>query len=342
MRAMRLLVLGGTRFVGRAIVDEAVRRGYDVTTFTRGLAEPRPGTTTLRGDRTHSGDLHQLGKHDWDAVVDTSVLAPADVAASAEILASHTRHYTYVSSLRVYRDWPARAVDEGSPTHDAAPDAAGEMEYARAKAGSERAVERSFPGRCLLVRAGIIVGPYESPPRLPWWLARIRRGGQVVAPGPPDRPVRAVDVRDLAAWILDNPRRQIPGAVNVPGQAGQTFGTLIDACRKAAAPKDGRAAEVVWVTDDVLRSAGVQPWWQLPMWAPDEPEWAGTWDVTGERAGITAIRYRPLTDTVNDTWRWLRRQSQAAGQDPETFQLEPGTGLDAATEQAVLERLRQS
>ncbi len=336
---MRLLVLGGTRFVGRAVVDEAMRRGHDVTTFTRGLAEPRPGTTALHGDRTNPGDLAQLGKQDWDAVVDTSVLPPADVSASAAVLAGHTRHYTYVSSLRVYRDWPARAVDEDSPTHDAPPDAAGELEYARAKAGSERAVERSFPGRCLLVRAGIIVGPYESPPRLPWWLARISRGGQFIAPGPPDRPVRLVDVRDLATWIVDNTRRQIPGAVNVPGPAGETLGALIGACREAAAPKDGRPAEVLWVTDDVLRDAGVQPWWQLPMWAPDEPAWAGTWDVTAERAGITGIRYRPLADTVNDTWRWLRRQSRAAGEDPGTFQLEPGAGLDPATEQAVLDRL---
>lgn len=336
---MRLLVLGGTRFVGRAIVDEAVRRGHDVTTFNRGLSEPRPGTTALRGDRTNPGDLAQLEKRDWDAVVDTSVLAPADVAASAEVLAGHARHYTYVSSLRVYRDWPASAVDEESPRRESPLDAAGDVGYAQAKAGSERAVERSFPGRCLLARAGIIVGPYESPPRLPWWLARIRRGGRVVAPGPPGRPVRAVDVRDLAAWILDNARRQIPGAVNVPGQAGHTFGALIDACVAAAAPKDGAPADVVWAGDDVLRAAGVQPWWQLPMWAPDEPGWAGAWDARGERAELTGIRYRPLADTVNDTWRWLRRRSQASGHDLDAIGLEPGTGLDPATERAVLERL---
>lgn len=335
---MRLLVLGGTRFVGRAIVEEAVRRGHDVTTFTRGLAEPRPGTKALHGDRTSPADLAQLGEHDWDAVIDTSVLAPAHVAASTEVLADHTRHYTYVSTLRVYRDWPAMGVDEESPTHEVPPDAAGDLEYALVKAGSERAVEQSFPGRCLLVRAGIIVGPYESPPRLPWWLARIRRGGRVIAPGPPERPVRAVDVRDLATWIVDNTRRQIPGAVNVPGQGGQTFGALIGACREAAEAKDGPAAEVVWVGDDVLRAAGVEPWWQLPMWAPAEPAWAGTWDVRGERAEITGVRYRPLTDTVRDTWRWLQRRRQAAGQ-PGSIELEPGVGLDPATERAVLDRL---
>jgi 2'-hydroxyisoflavone reductase len=257
------------------------------------------------------------------------------------VLASHVRHYTYVSSLRVYRDWPAMAVDEESPTHEVPPDATGDLGYALVKAGSEHAVERSFPGRCLLVRAGVIVGPHESPPRLPWWLARIRRGGRVVAPGPPERPVRAVDVRDLAAWILDNTRRSIPGAVNVPGQGGQTFGALIEACREAATPKDGPAAEVVWVADDVLRAAGVQPWWQLPMWAPAEPAWAGAWDARGERAEITGIRYRPLVDTVRDTWRWLWRRSQAAGRgDGDAgIELEPGVGLDPATEQAVLDRL---
>jgi 2'-hydroxyisoflavone reductase len=339
MRAMRLLVLGGTRFVGRAIVDEAIRRGHDVTTFTRGLSEPRPGTRALHGDRTSPGDLAQLGEHDWDAVIDTSALAPAHVAASAGVLAARTGHYTYVSSLRVYRDWPAMPADEESPTHDAPPDAAGDLDYALEKAGSERAVERSFPGRCLLVRAGIIVGPYESPPRLPWWLARIRRGGRVVAPGPPDRPVRFVDVRDLATWAVDNTRRRIPGAVNVPGPAGQTFGALIDACRGAAQAKDGPAADVVWADDGVLRAAGVQPWWQLPMWAPAEPAWAGVWDVRGERAEITGIRYRPLADTVRDTWRWMWREATRQGRTDAEIELEPGIGLDPATERAVLDRL---
>lgn len=333
---MRLLVLGGTRFAGRAIVDEAIRRGHDVTTFTRGLAEPRPGTRALHGDRTRADDLTQLAGQDWDAVIDTSVLAPAHVAASAEVLAGHTGHYTYVSTLRVYRDWPAMPADEDSPTHDTSPDAGDGLDYAQLKAGSEHAVERSFPGRCLLVRAGVIVGPHESPPRLPWWLDRISRGGRVIAPGPPDRPVRAVDVRDLAAWILDNTRRQIPGAVNVPGQTGQTFGMLIDACRNVAAPKDGPAAEMVWVSDEVLRSAGVQPWWQLPMWAPAEPAWAGAWQARGERAEITGIRYRPLADTVRDTWRWMSRHGGAAGHG---FEPEPGVGLDAAAERAVLDRL---
>jgi 2'-hydroxyisoflavone reductase len=342
MPAMRLLVLGGTRFAGRAIVDEAVRRGHDVTTFTRGLAEPRPGTQALHGDRTRPGDLAQLGKHEWDAVIDTSVLAPAHVGASARVLASHAGHYTYLSSLRAYRDWPAAAADEQSPTHECPPDAAGDLEYPLAKAGSERAVEQFFGGRCLLVRAGIIVGPHESPPRLPWWLLRIARGGRVVAPGPPERPVRAVDVRDLAAWILDNTRRQIPGAVDVPGPAGETFGALIDACREVTRAEGGPGAEVAWAGDDVLRAAGVQPWWQLPMWAPAEPAWAGTWEVRGERAEITGIRYRSLADTVHDTWRWLRKQGRRAG-GPDTavldLELEPGVGLDPATERAVLERL---
>ncbi|MGE5290128.1 MAG: NAD-dependent epimerase/dehydratase family protein [Micromonosporaceae bacterium] len=315
---MRLLVLGGTRFVGRAVVDEAIRRGYDVTTFTRGVSgEPRPGAQSLHGDRTNGADLAKLTTRDWDAVIDTSVLAPVHVSASARVLVGHVAHYTYVSSLRAYSEWPGAAVDEDSPTHECPPDAAGDLEYGPLKAGCERAVAEVFPGRCLLVRAGVIAGPHESPPRLSWWLERIAAGGRVLAPGAPDNPVRLVDVRDLAGWILDNTRRQIPGAVDVPGAAGHTFGELLAACENVTkahrADSTGQETEFVWTPDETLLAAGVEPWWEMPMWTPSTPQWAGAWRVEGERARMTGIHYRPLADTVRDTWRWLRQEEMARG-----------------------------
>jgi 2'-hydroxyisoflavone reductase len=339
---MRLLVLGGTRFLGRAIVDEAISRGHDVTTFSRGLSgEPRPGAEALHGDRTSSADLLRLAEREFDAAIDTSVIAPADVAASARLLAPRTAHYTYVSTLSVYAGYPGEPVTEESAVLPGRPDATGTVEslgYGELKAGSEQAVQQAFPGRSLIARPGLIVGPHEDVGRLPWWLARMAAGGTVLAPGGPGRPVRLTDARDLAAWLLDNTRRGIPGVINVPGPEGTTFGGLLSACREVTRADQASPAELRWVPDRVLLAAGVEPWMELPMWLPDRPEFAGTWQVGGDRARRTGIRYRPLPDTVHDTWRWLRREPAASG-GPAAVQRRPGIGLDPAKEQAILGRL---
>ncbi len=136
-------------------------------------------------------------------------------------------------------------------------------------------------------------------------------GGQIVAPGLPGDRVRLVDVRDLASWIIDNTRRQIPGAVNIPGPDRTTFGDLLAACVNVTnAHRADPVPELVWTAHETLLDAGVQPWWELPIWAPATPEWAGTWQVSGERARMTGIHYRPLTDTVRDTWAWLRQEDK--------------------------------
>jgi 2'-hydroxyisoflavone reductase len=340
---MRLLVLGGTRFLGLAIVDEAIRRGYDVTTFSRGLSgEPRPGAEALHGDRTNSADLVRLAGRDFDLVIDTSVIAPRHVAASARLLAPRARHYTYVSTLSVYAGFGEVPVTEESPVLDCPPDADGSVEelgYGELKAGSERAVAQEFPGRHLIVRPGLLVGPHENVGRLPWWLTRIARGGTVLAPGEPGRPVRMTDARDLAAWIVDNTRRGIPGVVNVPGAEGTTIGELLTDCGQVTGPGPDGPPQLRWVPDRVLLEAGVQPWMELPMWAPQTPEFAGVWAVTGDRALRTGLRYRPLSDTVHDTWAWLRRDAAARGGDLEGFERRPGIGLDPAKEQQILASL---
>ena len=209
---MRLLVLGGTRFLGRAIVDEAIRRGYDVTTFTRGLSgEPRPGAEALHGDRTRSDDLSKLAERDFDFVIDTSTIAPRHVAASARLLAPRVGHYTYVSTISVYADYPREPVDEDSRVLDCPADADGTIEslgYGELKAGSERAVAEAFPRRHLIARPGLIVGPHETTGRLPWWLIRIARGGSVLAPGDPDSAGPA-DRRPGSGRLAD---RQLPAA----------------------------------------------------------------------------------------------------------------------------------
>jgi 2'-hydroxyisoflavone reductase len=337
---MRILVLGGTRFVGPAIVDQAVSRGHDVTTFTRGQhGEPRPGAKALHGDRTRPQDMLALADRGWDAVIDTSVLAPAHVAASARLLAGHVGHYTYVSSLAEYSGRPREPVTEGSPTYDCSPDAQGDVEslgYGQVKSGSERAVAAAFPGRHLLVRPGIIAGPHDDVGGLPWWLARLARGGRVLAPGDPGRPVRLTDARDLAAWMVDSIRRGIAGIVNVPGPRGCTFGQLLHACVDAVRANSGVIAELVWAPDDVLLAAGIEPNTELPMWAPDIPELAGIWEASGERARVAGLRYRPLADTVRDTWRWLYRDAAAKAQPVGEFAQRAGIGLDPVRERRIL------
>jgi len=339
---MRLLVLGGTRFVGRAIVDEACSRGYDVTTFSRGISgHPRPGAEALRGDRTNPDDLRQLTRRDWDGVIDTSVLAPAHVLASAQVLADRVRHYTYISTLSVYADQPRQGVTEDSAALDCPPDATGSMEtlgYGQLKAGSERAVTVTLPGRCLIVRPGIIAGPHETVGWLTWWLVRLARGGTVLAPGAPDNPVRMTDVRDLAAWVVDNTRRCLPATINVPGAEGASFGALLAAGARLAAADGYPGAELRWAPDRDLLDAGVGPWLELPMWAPGLPEFAGTWQTSGDRALRTGMRYRPLTDTVHDTWLWLRQEAAAGRPLGETPHM-PGLGMDPAREREVLATL---
>jgi 2'-hydroxyisoflavone reductase len=337
---MRILVLGGTRFVGRAVVDQAVSRGHDVTTFTRGRhGEPRPGAEAWHGDRTSREDLKMLARREWDAVVDTSVIAPAHVAASAALLAGHVGHYTYVSTLSVYPGRPREPVTEDSATYDCQADALGDVEslgYGPLKSGCERAVAAAFPGRGLIVRPGLISGPHDDAGRLPWWLARLARGGRVLAPGDPGRPVRLTDARDLAAWVLECSRRGITGAVNVPGPRGCTFGQLIDACLAATRTASAPPAELVWTPDDVLLSAGVRPCTELPMWTPDIPELAGAWEASGDRARLAGLRYRPLGDTVRDTWGWLSSNVVAGAEPAEQLAQRAGIGLDPVRERALL------
>src|SRR5919199_4407371 len=195
---MRLLILGGTIFLGRAVAAEALRRGHDVTLFHRGRhgADLFPEAEHVIGDR--AGDLGALEGRRWDAAVDTSGYHPAQVAASSALLArAGVEHLSFVSTCNVYPAWPAEPVSEDSPVWEEGDD------YGPHKAASERAAEAALPGRVAHLRAGLLCGPHDNVHRLPWWVSRIARGGRVVAPGDPGRTVQLIDVRDLAAWFLD-------------------------------------------------------------------------------------------------------------------------------------------
>lgn len=323
---MRLLVLGGTRFVGRALVEEALARGHEVTAVHRGRTGRLPDAVDARtADRTEAGALATaLGTDSWDAVVDTWSQEPRVVGASAELLRDRVQQYAYVSSRSVYQ-WPlAPGRDESAPVVEADP-AAGSTDYAADKRGAELAVLTAFPDP-LLLRAGLVLGPYEDIGRLPWWLLRIADGGQVVAPGRPDRPLQYVDARDLAAFTLD--RLPDGGVFDVVSPVGHTTtGGLLEACRAAT----GSDADLVWVDETALADAGVEPWTQLPCWVPESGELVGLMAGDTSRAREAGLRCRPVGETVADTWRWLQEEGL-----PPVRMDRPAVGLPAELEAGLL------
>ncbi len=308
---MRLLVLGGTRFVGWAVVADAVGRGWEVATFNRGLSGPDvTGVRALGGDRTRADDVARLAEAGpWDAVVDTSGYVPRQVLEVCERLEPVTGRYVFMSTVSVYRGWPVEPLSEESEVLYCPPDAGpeygedaedGPTRYGYQKSGCELAVTQTFgAGRSTSLRPGVVLGPREYVGRLPWWLRRVAAGGQVLAPGSPGRSIQPVDVRDLAAFALAAAERDIPGAYNVAAPVGgETFGGMLDACAEVT----GSDAEFVWVADERLVAEGVRQWSEMPLWRT----FPGVWRVDPGVALAAGLACRPLASTVADTWVWLQ------------------------------------
>ena len=340
---MRLLMLGGTEFVGRAVVESARARGWEVTVFHRGRHAPPAGVRSLLGDRTAPDGLAALveastagsgsGGGGWDVVVDTWSAAPRAVRDTARLLADKVGRYVYVSSCSVYAWPPAAGYDEGAPLVEGASADAEQTDYARDKRGGELAAVEAFGAdRSLLVRSGLILGPYENIGRLPWWLNRVARGGPVLAPGPRDLPLQYVDVRDLADWLLGAAERGLGGAYNLAGPPGTTsMGELLDACVRVT----GGRAELRWTAPELILDAGIEPWTGLPVWVPEGSDLHDALhraDVS--RAVRDGLRCRDVTETVRDTWEWLTGLGGIAPHRPDR----PPVGLDPAVEAKVLDR----
>ncbi|RDG37884.1 NAD-dependent epimerase/dehydratase family protein [Streptomyces corynorhini] len=305
---MKILVIGGSVFLGRAFVQEAIARGHNVSVFNRGKSGPDiQGAENLRGDRENSTDLEALAAAGpWDAVIDTSGFHPRTVGQSARALSGRAGTYLFVSSFHAYADWPAGPVDEGSARHVCPPDAAVEDVPGNAlKAGCERAVEKYFEGDTCILNPGLIVGPRETPGRLLWWLERTARGGEVLAPGRSDRTVQLVDARDIAVFGLDLLEASAAGRFLVTGPKDTTtLGELLELCARVT----GAGARPVWADEDFLMDQGVGPWTELPFWALEQPAMAGAWEASPAKAVAAGLRCRPLAETVADTWEWLRER----------------------------------
>ncbi|RIV35605.1 NAD-dependent epimerase/dehydratase family protein [Micromonospora radicis] len=331
---MRMLMLGGTGFVGGAAVAQAVRRGWNVTVFNRGRhGAPPAGVRQLLGDRSTPDGLASLADGEWDVVVDTWDGAPRAARTTAQALAGRVGHYVYVSSGSVYAPPVATGVTERDPVVDADPDAT-DGEYPQLKSGAERALRETFGDGVLLARAGLILGPGEDIGRLPWWLHRVARGGDVLAPGPADLPLQYVDVRDLATFLLDAGAACRSGPVNVVSRPGHaSIRELLDACLAVT----GADARLHWVDPHRLLGAGVVPWNDLPIWIPPEHEWRWMQHLDVSRAYAAGLTCRPVADTVADTWSWLRRVG--APPDRAGRPARPPVGLHPDREAALLAAL---
>ncbi|MFJ6196977.1 NAD-dependent epimerase/dehydratase family protein [Micromonospora sp. NPDC092111] len=332
---MRLLMLGGTGFVGSALVAEGVRRGWAVTMLNRGLhGDTPPGVRRLRGDRSAPDGLAELAGGEWDLVVDTWDGRPRAVLDAATLLRA-ARHYAYISSGSVYAPPVPSGVGEQAPVVMAEAGDTSDDDYPRCKAGGELAATEVFGDRALLVRAGLILGPGEDIGRLPWWLHRVARGGDVLAPGPADLPVQYVDVRDLAAWTLDRAAEGVGGAFNVISRSGHTtMGELLT----GAVAATGSDARLRWTDPEPILAAGVVPWNDLPIWIPPGHEYRWLQERGVEKAYAAGLTCRPVAETIGDTWRWLRRVGAVpprAGRP-----VRAAVGLDPEREAALLTTVR--
>jgi 2'-hydroxyisoflavone reductase len=326
----QLLVLGGSAFVGRALVSEGLAMGFEVTTFNRGqTGSAVSGVRAVHGDRHDPGSLAQLAGREWDLVVDTWSGAPCAVRDSAQALRDHAGFYAYISSGSVYTPPPPLGATESAETVPASPDGDGGS-YPELKRGAEIAVQQTFPDRMLLARAGTILGPHENVGRLTWWLSRMARGGEVLCPGPREHAIQYIDARDLARFVITAASAGNTGAFNTVSRKGHaTMGSLLQACLATSGADD---ATLTWFDPEAVADAKIEPWDELPIWIPPGHEYAGMHDTNVDRAYNAGLRCRPVINTVSDTWQW---QTGLHGDSPIRADL-PHPGLDAEREHNAL------
>lgn len=309
---MRILVLGGTRFLGLHFARVALTAGHDVTVFHRGTTGPGavPGASERLGDR--DGHLDGISDETWDAVVDTSGYVPRVVRESVSLLRRRAPYYLFVSTISVYADFRRAGVDEDAPVATVEDRTSEDVEadYGALKALCEEVVRDGFPAGAMIVRPGLIVGPNDPTDRFTYWPMRILRPGAVLAPGRPERPIQFIDARDLATWMLSMVERCATGTFNAASPAGMfTMGALLDTTRRVLAPR----RRVEWLDEDFLFAHDVGEWMELPLWLRADGPMAGMLSVSMERAVTAGLRLRPLADTVADTAQWAEEAGRWKG-----------------------------
>jgi 2'-hydroxyisoflavone reductase len=326
---LKILIMGGTGFLGPHVVETAKKRGHTLTLFNRGKTHPGlfPDIEQLHGDR--KSDMSALEGRKWDAVVDTSAYIPADVTRSTTLLAPNVGHYLLISTVSVYAKLDKPGLDESAPlatTPDPDAQKVTNENYGALKALCEKAAAAVVPGRLTVIRPGLIVGPGDPTDRFTYWPVRVARGGEVLAPGKPSDFVQFIDARDLADFIVLCLEKKAYGTFNADAQGGSiTIGTLLDTCRKVSHSD----AKFVWADPAFLEEQKIAPWADMPVWAPAEGDEAGFGRVSAAKAKAAGLSYRPLSTTVADTLAWFRKE-------PAERQAKLRAGLSAEREKEAL------
>lgn len=303
---MKILIIGGTRFLGRHLVDSALARGHEVTLFNRGKSNPDLflNIETILGDREH--DLEKLSGRTWDGVIDTSGYVPRIVRLSARSLERSVSQYVFISSISVYASFTKIGIDENDPVgkidDESFEEITGES-YGPLKALCEKAVQEIYKERALIIRPGLIVGPNDPTDRFTCWPVRVARGGDVLAPEKPDVPVQIIDVRDLADFIIKLMEEKASGIYNATGLDYElTLGSMLETCKQVS----GSDANFKWASVEFLKGHNVEAWSDMPVWVPDTDEDAGFSRVDISKAINAGLTFRPLEETVRDTLEWAK------------------------------------
>lgn len=320
---MHLLVLGGSKFLGRHIVDAALAAGQEVTLFNRGQTNPDlfRDVEHIAGDR--DGNLVGLEGRSFDAVIDTSGYLPRHVRATAQMLRDAATNYCFISSISVYASFSEQGLHEDAPTTVLEDPASEDIkeDYGALKALCEDEVHEAFEDAALIVRPGLIVGPHDPTNRFTYWVTRLAEGGDVLAPGPEERPVQVIDARDVARWIVTELEDELSGTFNATGpEEPLAFDEMLAACGTAV----GTQAHLEWVDEPFVLDQGIKAWSELPVWLP--AGWDGMLTIDNSKAVGSGLTFRPLDDTARDTYEWVR-----------SLDVPPGdAGLDRSKEAELL------
>ena len=299
---MRILILGGTVFLGRHLAEMALEQRHHVTLFNRGHSHPGivPGAEELHGDR--DGGLKPLAGGRWDVVIDTSGYVPRVVRQSLDVLRDAVDRFIFISTMSVYRDYAVHGITEDYPLARLEDEASEDIAkyYGELKALCEAEVREVFSDRALIIRPGLIVGPYDISDRFTYWVRRFSEGGRIVVPDPPGRPLQFIDVRDLAGWILALASGRETGRYHATGPGTTlTMGALVDALKPLS-----KTAEPVWVPESFLTEHQVGQWVEIPLWITESEDWRGFMTADIRRALAHGLRFRPLSETIRDTLLW--------------------------------------
>lgn len=331
---MKILILGGTKFLGRHLVDAALAAGHEVTLFNRGKTNPTlfPNVETITGDREH--DIEKLSGREWDAVIDVAGYVPRIVRLSVDGLARRVKRYVFISSISAYADFSKVGINESDPVAQMPEQPTEENDpetYGARKAVSEQFVQEVYGDRALIIRPGLIVGPYDPSDRFTYWPMRVKRGGDMIVPENPSAPIQVIDARDLAEFTIRLIEQNASGIYNATGPDYELkMGEFLDQCKLAT----GSVAAFHWTSVEFLKEHKVEPWTDLPVWMPEsEPGMQGFARVDISKSVNAGLKFRPLEETIRDTIAWAETR-------PEDHEWR--AGLNPAKERILLALLKRN